>query len=46
MVAEARMLEAKLKARDGSQPSLRDQHAVGEVVAGCLAAVRYRPTTL
>ena len=31
--AEARMLEAKLKLEMGSQPSIREQHSVGEVVA-------------
>ena len=46
--AEARMLEAKLKLEMGSQPSIREQHSVGEVVAGYLAdgAVRLSPATL
>lgn len=46
--AEARMLEAKLKLEMGSQPSIREQHSVGEVVSGYLAdgAVRLSPATL
>jgi hypothetical protein len=46
--AEARMLEAKLKLEMGSQPSIREQHSVGEVVSGYLAdgAARLSPATL
>jgi hypothetical protein len=46
--AEARVLEAKLKLEMGSQPSLREQHSVGEVVAGYMAdgQARLSPATL
>jgi hypothetical protein len=45
---EARMPEAELKLEMGSQPSIREQHSVGEVVSGYLAdgTARLSPATL
>ena len=47
-VAEARMLEAKLKLSMGGSASSRERHTVGEVVSGYIAdgAARLSPGTL
>jgi hypothetical protein len=47
-VAEARMLEAKLKLAMGGSTAPRERHTVGEVVAGYIAdgASRLSPGTL
>src|SRR6476620_4736301 len=48
LVAEARMLEAKLKLSMGGSASSRERHTVGEVVSGYVAhgAARLSPGTL